>query len=193
MIILNALEPWPGRLCLPAAEKTGTKILTRVVDYGGLFHDDVKPNHEFAPRDHRTFRPAGWVETGCEKIERMRAIADAHGLTMLQLACLWNLQHPAVESVVPTMIQERGADAKRIELKIEELAALPDMTFAANELAVIAGIGDNANCMSLKGASAEYVGEASPDRWSLNAELEAAARRWNIDPKRDFENAMHAA
>ena len=193
MIILNPLEPWPGRLCLPAAEKTDTKILTRVVDYGGLFHDDVKPNHEFAPRDHRTFRPAGWVETGCEKIERMRAIADAHGLTMLQFACLWNLQHPAVESVVPTMIQEPGADAKRIELKIEELAALPKITFASDELAAVAEIGDNANCMSLKGASIEHTGEPSPDRWSLSPALAAIAKRWGIDPKCDLENAMHLA
>jgi len=61
MIILNPLEPWPGQLALPAARKTGVKIVTRVVDYGGLFHDDVKPGHQFAPRDHRTFRPAGWV------------------------------------------------------------------------------------------------------------------------------------
>ena len=193
MIILNPLEPWPGSLCLPAAEKSGTKILTRVVDYGGLFHDDVKPNHEFAPRDHRTFRPAGWVETGCKKIELMRAIAEKHGLTMLQFACLWNLQHPAVESVVPTIIQEPGADAKRVEQKVQELAALPDITFTTDELAAIAEIGDNTNCMSLKGASAGHTGAPLPDRWSLNTELETAAKRWNIDPRRDLENASHPA
>ena len=152
MIILNPLEPWPGSLCLPAAEKAGTKIVTRVVDYGGLFHDDVKPGHQFAPRDHRTFRPAGWVEAGAEKIEKMRAIADAHGLTMLQLACIWNLQHAAVQSVVPTLIQEPGAGAKRIEAKVEELASLPEVTLTPDEYAQIAEIGDNTNCMSLKGA-----------------------------------------
>ena len=148
MIILNPLEPWPGRLALPAAQKTGTKILTRVVDYGGLFHDDVKPGHQFAPRDHRTFRPAGWVEAGAEKIERMRAIAAGHGLTMLQLACIWNLQQAPVQCVVPTFIQEPGAEAKRIEAKVEELADLPEVTLSADECAEIAEIGDNANCMS---------------------------------------------
>ena len=147
MIILNPLEPWPGSLCLPAAEKTGTKIVTRVVDYGGLFHDDVKPGHQFGPRDHRTFRPAGWVEAGAEKIERMRVIADAHGLTMLQFACIWNLQHAPVQSVVPTLIQESGATAKRIEAKIEELASLPEVTLTPEEWAQIAEIGDNTNCM----------------------------------------------
>ena len=193
MIILNPLEPWPGRLALPAAEKTGTKIVTRVVDYGGLFHDDVKPGHQFAPRDHRTFRPAGWVEAGAEKIDRMRAIAEAHGLTMLQLACIWNLQHGPVQSVVPTLIQEPGANAKRIETKVEELASLPEVTLTADECAQIAEIGDNTNCMSLKGGSAEHSGDPLPDRWELNDELEAVAGRWKIDPVRDLANAMHAA
>ena len=192
MIILNPLEPWPGSLCLPAAERTGAKILTRVVDYGGLFHDDVKPNHEFAPRDHRTFRPAGWVEAGSEKIERMRPVAEAHGLTMLQLACAWNLQQAAVETVVPTMIQEPGPAAKAIEGKIEELATLPKVTLTSEELTRIAEVGDNANCMTLKGANAEYVGDVSPDRWPLTGELEAVAKRWKIDPRRDLAHAGHA-
>ena len=193
MIILNPLEPWPGRLCLPAAAKTGTKIITRVVDYGGLFHDDVKPGHQFAPRDHRTFRPAGWVEAGAEKIDRMRAIAEARGLTMLQLACLWNLQQIPVQSVVPTLIQELGEGAKRIETKVEDLAALPELTLTAEECAQIAAIGNNANCMSLKGASAEHSGDPLPDRWPLNADLEAVAVRWKIDPAHDLASAMQPA
>src|SRR5437588_4201997 len=62
MLILNPLEPWPGELTLPAADRHGVKVVTRVVDYGGLFHDDVLPGHSFSPGDHRGFRPAGWVE-----------------------------------------------------------------------------------------------------------------------------------
>lgn len=193
MIILNPLEPWPGSLCLPAAQKTGTKVITRVVDYGGLFHDDVKPGHQFGPRDHRTFRPAGWVEAGSEKIDRMRAIADVHGITMLQLACIWNLQQVPVQSVVPTLIQESGAGAKPIEKKVEELASLPEVTLTADECAQIAEIGDNTNCMSLKGGSIEHTGEPLPDRWSLDADLKTIATRWKIDPARDLAYAMHAA
>src|SRR3954471_7382308 len=60
MVILNPLEPWPGELVLPAAREHGVKLITRVVDYGGLFWDDVLPGHEFAPRDHRGFRPPRW-------------------------------------------------------------------------------------------------------------------------------------
>jgi len=193
MIILNPLEPWPGRLCLPAAEKTGTRVITRVVDHGGLFHDDVKPGHEFGRRDHRTFRPPGWVEAGTEKIARMRAIADAHDLTMLQLACVWNLQHAPVQSVVPTLIQESGANTKPIERKVEELATLPEVTLTPEEFERIAEIGNNANCMALKGGSTEHAGEPLADRWSLNRDLEAVGARWKIDPARDLACEMQPA
>lgn len=185
MIILNPLEPWPGRLCLPAAEKYDVKLLTRVVDYGGLFHDDVKPGHAFGERDHRTFRPAGWVEAGSAKIEALRPIAERHGLTMLQLAILWNLSHAPVRSVVPTMIQESGPEAKPIESKIDELA-LPEATLTSDEIAEIERIGDNAGCMELKGANPGHVGDPAPDRWPLNTDLESVAQRWRIDPARDL-------
>ena len=41
MIILNPLEPWPGELVLDAAAAHDVSLITRVVDYGGIFHDDV--------------------------------------------------------------------------------------------------------------------------------------------------------
>src|SRR5215211_5135859 len=81
MVILNPLEPWPGELVLPAAKRHGVRLITRVVDYGGLFHDDVLPDHEFPRFDHRSFRPAGWVEAGRAKLDRLRPTADRHGLT----------------------------------------------------------------------------------------------------------------
>ena len=57
MVILNPLEPWPGELVLPAAAQPRRKLITRVVDYGGLFWDDVPPGHALAPRDHRALPP----------------------------------------------------------------------------------------------------------------------------------------
>ncbi len=125
MVILNPLEPWPGELVLPAAREHDVRLITRVVDYGGLFWDDVRPGHAFAPRDHRGFRPAGWIEAGCERLERLRPIAERHGLTPMGLACQWNLAHEPVACVVPTLIQEPGAGARTIESKRDELAAVP--------------------------------------------------------------------
>lgn len=184
MIILNPLEPWPGRLVLPAAEKHGVKIITRVVDYGGVFFDDVKAGHDFVERDHRKFRPDGWIEAGCEKLEKLRPFAEAHSLTMIQLACLWNLAFPAVQSVVPTLIQEKNG--RTIESKIDEIAASPEIAISETEREEIAAIGDNRGCMLLKGANPEHVGEPLADRWEPDAEHLAIGERWKIDPAHDL-------
>jgi aryl-alcohol dehydrogenase-like predicted oxidoreductase len=192
MIILNPLEPWPGHLCLPAAEKHNINIITRVVDYGGLFHDDVKPGHTFRQNDHRAFRPAGWVEAGNSKMDQMRSLAEKHGLTMLQLACLWNLSHKPVKSVIPTLIQEADAGAKSIEQKTEELAAistdprLAEFTFTPEERDQLAAIGNNKGCMNLKGANPSHTGEPEADHWPLRPELIEVGQRWGIDPARDL-------
>ena len=108
MIILNPFEPWPGELCLDAAAENEVRVITRVVDYGGLFWGDLRPGMELAEGDHRAFRPEGWIEAGLEKLERVLPIAERARLTPIQLACQWNLAHPAVECVVPTLIQEAG-------------------------------------------------------------------------------------
>ena len=123
MVILNPLEPWPGELVLPACERHDVNVITRVVDYGGLFHDDVLAGHAFPRYDHRGFRPAGWVEAGRAKLDAMRPIAERHGLTLLQLACHWNLAHGPVKVVAPTLIEEPQS-AKPIEAKRAELAAV---------------------------------------------------------------------
>ncbi len=186
MVILNPLEPWPGQMCLPAAEQHGVKLITRVVDYGGLFHDDVKPGHEFAKYDHRNYRAAGWVDAGNAKLEKMRPVAERHGLTMLQLACLWNLSHAPVQSVVPTLVQEIGSQAKPIETKIEELAHLPELKLDEDEMEELRRLGDNTNCMDLKGGNPAHTGDALPDRWAVSNDLARVAERWRIEPAKDL-------
>src|SRR3954467_3007077 len=109
MVILNPLEPWPGQLVLPAARRHGVRVICRVVDYGGLFWDDVRPGHAFAESDHRLFRPQGWVEAGNEKLAHLRPIAERHGLTLIQLAVQYCLAQQGVACTVPTLIQEPGA------------------------------------------------------------------------------------
>lgn len=186
MVILNPLEPWPGKLCMPAAEKYEVRLITRVVDYGGLFHDDVRPGHHFGNGDHRTYRPVGWVEAGNEKMNKMRRFAEKYGLTTLQLACLWNLSHAPVKTVVPTLIQEAGERAKAIEAKADELAELPEVTLSAEDAAAIEAIGDNRGCMQLKGGNPNFSGEPEPDKWPLNSDLISAAERWRIRPEEDL-------
>jgi len=187
MVILNPLEPWPGELCLDAAARHQVKVLTRVVDYGGLFWGDLKPGPELGRTDHRSFRPNGWIEAGTAKLERLVPFAERAGLTPIQLACQWNLAHPAVECVAPTLIQEVGPAARPIEDKRAELAALPaEQRLSADDVAQIRAIGDNTGSMVLKGASPAFEGDEQPDRWGLSDELVAAGSRWGIDPGRDL-------
>ncbi len=187
MIILNPLEPWPGELCLDAAARHDVKVITRVVDYGGLFWGDLRPGMELGRTDHRSFRPAGWIEAGLEKLERLRPIAERHELTPMHLACQWNLAHPAVECVAPTLIQEVGPEARPIEDKRAELAAVPaEQRFSDDDVAAIRAVGDNTGCMTLKGANPEHEGDERPDRWELSDELAEVGNRWGIDPARDL-------
>ncbi|MGA9860406.1 MAG: aldo/keto reductase, partial [Solirubrobacteraceae bacterium] len=172
MIILNPLEPWPGELCLDAAAAAEVKVITRVVDYGGLFFDDLRPGQELARGDHRGFRPAGWIEAGRERIDAMRPIAERAGLSTIQLACQWNLAHGPVACVAPTLIQEVGDGARPIEDKRAELAAMPaDLRLSDADVAEIRRLGDNTGCMALKGASPQHSGEELPDRWGLDERL----------------------
>jgi len=189
MIILNPFEPWPGELCLRAAERFGVGVITRVVDYGGIFWDDVTPETELPRGDHRSFRPEGWVREGRAKLDRLRPIAEGAGLTPIQLACQWNLAHEAVECVVPTLIQEAGEAARPIEEKRSELAGLPaDQRLAPADVDEIRAIGDNSGRMALKGATPDHEGEERADRWAVTPELAEVAGEWGIDPERDLRH-----
>jgi aryl-alcohol dehydrogenase-like predicted oxidoreductase len=187
MTILGPLEPWPGELALPAAVEARVNVITRVVDYGGLLWGGLRSADDLGQRDHRSFRPRGWIERGRERIEELRPIAERHGLTPLQLACQWNLAHDAVACTVPTLIQEKSPDAPPIEDQRAELAATPaDVVLSTADVNEIRAIGDNSGSMTLKGGAPDHEGEVRPDRWPLSPELLAAGERWGIDPERDL-------
>jgi aryl-alcohol dehydrogenase-like predicted oxidoreductase len=187
MIILNPLEPWPGELVLDAAARHDVKVITRVVDYGGLFWDELRPGAELAKGDHRAFRPAGWIEAGLAKLDRLRPFAERAELTPMGLASQWNLAHPSVACVAPTLIQEVGPEARTIESERAELAAIPtDQRLSAEDVAAIRKIGDNTGSMALKGANPTFEGDEQPDRWPLSPELAEVGDRWGIDPERDL-------
>ena len=193
MIIYGPFEPWPGELVLAAARRHDVRLITRVVDYGGVFHDDVLGEEQFAERDHRRFRPSGWVGAARQKLDLIRPYAQRHGLTPLQLACAWNLAQEPVACVAPTLIQERGAASRPIEQKRAELAAVRvPSPLGAAEVEAIRAIGDNGGSMALKGASAEHHGASQPDRWELG-EMAEVATRWGIDPTRDLTKRELAA
>jgi aryl-alcohol dehydrogenase-like predicted oxidoreductase len=192
MIILNPMEPWPGELVLDAAARHEVKVITRVADYGGLFWDDLRPGMELSETDHRGYRPPGWIEAGVAKLDRLRPFAERADLTPMGLSCQWNLAHPAVACVAPTLIQEVGPEARTIESERAELAAIPvEQRLSAEDVAAIRAIGDNTGRMALKGANPSFEGEEQPDRWPLTPELVEAGDRWGIDPQRDLVGSAH--
>jgi len=187
MVILGPLEPWPGEMVMGAAAAAAVQLITRVVDYGGLFFDDLRPGMELARGDHRGFRPEGWVEAGLARMEPMRPIAEAAGLTMIQLACQWNLAHGPVACTVPSLIQEVGPAARSIEDKRAELAALPrELRLTEADVALVRRLGDNTGSMLLKGGHPFFDGEEQADRWTLDSRLSEVADRWRIAPERDL-------
>jgi aryl-alcohol dehydrogenase-like predicted oxidoreductase len=187
MVILNPFEPWPASLALPALAAHDVRAITRVVDHGGVFWDDVRPGHRFPPGDHRTFRPPGWVEAANDKLERLRPIAGRHGLTIAQLACQWNLAHEPVACVVPTLVQEQGESARPVEEKRAELAGVSEgPVLDQGEVDEIRRLGDNTGSVPLKGGSRQYMGVERADQWQMTPALEEVARRWEIVPDRDL-------
>jgi hypothetical protein len=92
-----------------------------------------------------------------------------------------------VECVAPTLLQEAGDEARPVEDKRAELAALPtEILLTEEEVAELRAIGDNSGSMALKGATPDHEGEERPDRWSMDDELAQVADRWSIDPDRDL-------
>lgn len=187
MIILSPFEPWPARLVLPALGRNDVRTIARVVDHGGIFHGDV-PDEAALPRhDHRSFRPEGWVRHGRERLQALAPIRARHGLSPLGLACQWTLAQPTIACVVPTLIQEPGEDARSVEDKRDDLAAVPaEVVLSPDELDEIERIGENAGCMVLKGGTPAHEGEERPDSWPLTEELRTVADRWSIIPERDL-------
>lgn len=180
MVILNPLEPWPASLSLEAAERFGVKVITRVLDHGGVFYDELKPGHEFKPGDHRAYRPGDWIQRGSDFVERIRPMAEAHGLTPLQYAANWNLSHPAVKCVIPTFVQEPGHDARSIESKIEEMAQLSIVKLPPQEIETVRQLGDNTGCMLLKGASQRHTVSERYDEWPMRSDLLQIARAYKL-------------
>ncbi len=92
--------------------------------------------------------------------------------------------------VAPTLIQEPGEDARRVEAKRAELAAVTaELPLSQEEVAELRAIGDNTGSMALKGAAPGFEGDALPDRWPIGEQLSAVAGRWGIRPERDLVKA----
>ena len=128
---LGDADPQPVRALAGRAGARRRRAQRREGDHAGrrLRRPVPRRRPTRARASRRTTTAASGPTAGSRRAARsssgIRPIAERHGLTPLQLACVWNLAHPAVECVAPTLIQESGPDAKPIERKREELAGVP--------------------------------------------------------------------
>ena len=121
----------------------------------------------------------------------MRPIAERHGLTLLQLACQWNLAHPPValrRADADPGARRRPPSRSRPSARSSPRCPPADL-LSADEVAELRAIGDNTGSMALKGAAPDHEGEPRPDRWALTPELAELAARWGIEPARDLAAA----
>jgi len=168
MIILGALEPWPGELCLAAAKEKGIGIIARE---GSL---PAGPGIE-ALRAARK-----------EKLTALDAIATQHKVGLAKLMAGWTANRPGVLSVAPRLMAEDGVP---VDLLLPDVGALETEEVPAELLAEapkIAQLGSNKGAIALKGGSQQYQGKIQDEQWPIDDELKAVAARHGIALDRDY-------
>ena len=99
---------------LPIAQEKNVGILARIPLASGLLSGQLKADHKFSRKDHRSYNREGKAfnigetfagvpfERGVEFTEKVKEILQPSGeVTMAQLALRWVLDHKAVSSVIP--------------------------------------------------------------------------------------------
>jgi aryl-alcohol dehydrogenase-like predicted oxidoreductase len=106
--VYNLLEQHPGREFCEMARATKAGILARVQDNSGVLKDVIKEDTQLDANDHRKFRDENWKTFGPRKVEKIRPIAQRHGMTIHQLACKWLVQaNPTLSAITATLLDEK--------------------------------------------------------------------------------------
>src|SRR5688572_16765679 len=106
--VYNLFEQHPGREFVDMARANKAGVLARVQDNSGILKDVIKADTKLADNDHRRFRDANWKTYGPQKVEKIRHIAQHHGMTIHQLACKWLLQaNPSLTAITAMLLDEK--------------------------------------------------------------------------------------
>ncbi len=151
--VYNLFEQSPGREFCEVARATRAGVLARVQDNSGVLKDVIKADTKLDSSDHRKFRDENWRIFGPQKVEKIRPIAQRHGMTIHQLACKWLLMEPALTSITATLVNEQEI------AEVCEAVDKPDLTQAeldhlAEEYARDWGLGEGAHPCDLKSSTA---------------------------------------
>ena len=104
--VYNLFEQSPGREFCETARAYKAGVLARVHDNSSILKDVVKIDTNIDKNDHRKFRDQSWKIYGLKKLELIRPLAVAHGMTVHQFACKWLLMDPALTSITGTLLNE---------------------------------------------------------------------------------------
>ena len=190
MIILNPLEPWPGELCLDAAAASRTiKVITRVVDYGGLFFDDLLP----AKSSSRGTIAASVLPAGSRRAARASSDApDRRARTADDDSARLPVEprspggakrrahlHPGGRSQRAAGRGRSGPRSRRCRLSSASAGRRRGDPRARRQHR-LHGAEGRQPCLR---------GRRAPDGWALDERLDEVARRWRIEPARDLVKA----
>ncbi len=118
-------------------------------DNSSILKDVVKVETEIDKNDHRKFRDNAWKVYGLKKLELIRPLAKAHGMTMHQLACKWLLMEPNLTSITGTFLNEHEI-REAAESCDKPNFSRAEMEKLAKDYAVNWDLGDEANPCNLK-------------------------------------------
>jgi len=90
------------------------------------------PSDSRAGKPHGFLRPDQVTEDRLSKVRKLNVLAQARGQTLAQLALAWVLRHPGMTSAL--------VGASRVAQVEDNVAALKNLAFSAEELQTIEGI-----------------------------------------------------
>ncbi len=82
------------------------QFLIRVTHSSGMLEGKYSLETKFDADDHRSHRPRAWLVEGLQKVDRLKPLCEARGVTIGQLALLWLYAHPVVLSALPNIYNE---------------------------------------------------------------------------------------
>ncbi|HYO76607.1 MAG TPA: aldo/keto reductase [Thermoanaerobaculia bacterium] len=88
----------------------GPQFLIRVTHSSGMLEGRYTLETKFDETDHRSHRPRSWLVEGIQKVDRLRPMCEARGVTVGQLALLWLYAHPSIVSALPNIYDETQLD-----------------------------------------------------------------------------------
>ena len=132
-VIFNIFRQKLASELLPQAKSRGVGIIVRLPLASGLLSGKFTKNTRFAKTDHRNYNRDGRFfnvgetfaglpfETGVELADRIKAVLP-EGMSMVQLALRWILDHDAVSVIIPGASSPEQA---RTNAAVSEIPPLP--------------------------------------------------------------------